>query len=66
MTDFCSSHPTDGDRVADDADGDVQAAGVEDFLIALEDRVASDPGSDQIADGWEDDSIAGFARKIRL
>ena len=52
--------------MANDADHDVQAASVEDFLIALEHRVAGNACPDQIPDGWEDDSIAGFARKISL
>jgi len=56
----------DRDRVADDADLDVQAAGVEDFLVALEDDVPGDARSDQIANGGEDDGVATFAREIRL
>ena len=56
----------DGDGVADHANRHLQAAGVEDFLIALQHRISSYAGSHQVPDGGEDDAIAGFrVRSVR-
>ena len=52
--------------MANDADHDVQAASVENFLIALKYRISSNSCPSQVPDGGEDNSISGFARKIRL